>query len=136
MTVKVGVHGPMFDGPTDFKRLMAGVGSFTNTSAVEVLPVPPLVELTATEFVLRPVVVPVTLTEKEQFAPAESVPPVIVILDEPATAPMVAPVKVPVVQVMLVSPLGLATTKPLGRLSPVAAGENPTPVSAVDVFGL
>lgn len=64
MTVRVGLQGPVFDGPTDFKRLMAGAGSLTNTLAVEVLPAPPLVELTVTELVLRPVVVPVTLTEK------------------------------------------------------------------------
>lgn len=49
---------------------------------------------------------------------------------------MVAPVKMPAVQVILVSPFGLATIKPLGRLSPVAAGNNCTPVSAVEVLGL
>ena len=59
-----------------------------------------------------------------------------VILDEPSMAPMVAPVKVPAVQVIPVSPLGLATIIPAGRLSPVTAGENCTPVRFVAVLGL
>lgn len=54
---------------------MAGVAVFTSTSAVEVLPVPPLVELTVTEFVLSPTVVPMTVTLKEQLAPTASEPP-------------------------------------------------------------
>lgn len=57
-------------------------------------------------------------------------------MDEPATAPMVVPVKVPALQVIVVNPLGFATTKPPGRLSPVAAGKNCTSVSTVEVLGL
>ena len=64
--VRKDVHGPVAVGPTCFTKLMAGAGSLTSTLAVSVLPVPPLVEATVTELVLRPAVLPVTLTENVQ----------------------------------------------------------------------
>lgn len=121
----MGVHGPVFDGPTDFKRLMAGVGFLTNTSAVAVFPVPPFVEVTVTELVFKPVVVPVTLTEKVQVSPPVRVAPARLIVLEPGVAVIVPPPQEPDI------PFGLATTKPPGRLSVKL-----TPVSDVLVLGL
>ena len=43
--VREDVHGPLELVPTCFNMLIAGAGSFTNTFAVAVLPVPPLVEV-------------------------------------------------------------------------------------------
>ena len=69
-----------------------------------------------------PTVVPVTFTAKVQEPLAAMVPPERLMLPDPATAVAVPPH-------VLVSPLGVATTRPEGRLS-----VNATPVSAT-VFG-
>jgi hypothetical protein len=74
VAVRKDVHGPLAVGPTCFDKLMAGAGSFTSTFAVEVLPVPPLVEPTVTELVLSPVVVPCTSTVMVQVSPGVKVP--------------------------------------------------------------
>ena len=111
MTLRVGVQGPVFDGPTDFSKLMAGAGVFTTTSAVEALPVPPLLELTVTELLLSSgdvlMTVPVTLTENVQLAPAAKFAPERLIVVEPAIAVIVPPPHEPD------KPFGVATTKPL-----------------------
>ena len=103
---------------------MAGAGSFTNTLAVSVFPVPPLVEPTVTELVFKPVVVPVTLTTSVQDAPAAKLTPVKLTVDEPAVA-VAAPPHV------FDKPLGVATTRPAGSESVKF-----TPVRVVAVLGL
>jgi len=103
---------------------MAGAGSFTNTLAVSVLPVPPLVEPTVTELVLSPVVEPVTLTVMVQLEPAVRLAPLKLTVDEPAVAVAVPPQEF--------VKLGVAaTTKPAGSESVKL-----TPVNVVAVFGL
>src|SRR5579862_6566591 len=91
--------------------------------ALDVLPVPPSVELTVTLLFLTPGVVPVTLTETAHEPLAAMVPPDRLTLEDPAVAVAVPP------QVLL--RLGVpATTSPSGRLS-----VNATPLAG-DVFGL
>ena len=124
VAVRKGVHGPLAVVPTCFNKLMAGAGSFTNTLAVDVLPVPPLVEATVTELFLSPTVEPVTLTESVQEAPAAKLTPVRLTVDEAATAVAVPPH-------VLDKPLGVATINPAGKLSVKF-----TPVKVVVVFGL
>ena len=100
----------------------------TVIEALEVFPVPPSVEVTWTLLFFTPAVVPVTLTENVQEEPAAgdavSVPPDKLTLPLPATAVMVPLPQDPV------SPFGVATTKPAGRLSVKA-----TPLNATFVFG-
>lgn len=97
--------------------LMEG-GATTVRLAEAVPPVPPCVEVTA-EVVLffTPAVVPVTLTENVHEALAERVEPDRLTVPPPAL--MVPAPQLPV------SPLGVETTRPAGRVS-----LNPTPVSA------
>ncbi|MBZ5491583.1 MAG: hypothetical protein LAO76_11690 [Acidobacteriia bacterium] len=92
-------------------------GAATARLAVAVFPVPPLVELTVTLLFFAPAVVPVTFKLSVQEALADSVPPDRLTADEPVAAAAV-PVQV------VVKPLGVATTRPVGKLS-----LNPTPVS-------
>ena len=80
--------------------------------------------------VYEPATTPCTSTESVQLAFAESVPPLTSIMEVPDVAVTVAPVNVPVVQ-FWASPFGVAINKPVGRVS-----ANPTPVNAVDAFGL
>ena len=120
--------------PTCFLRVMLGVSAFTRILAVEVFPLPAVVEVTVTLLVLRPVVAfAVTFTEKRQDAPADKVPPVIVILFPPAMALIVCPVNVPISQVTAVNPLGDATVNPAGKVSPP---RKPTPAKSVERLGL
>src|SRR5262245_25034384 len=93
--------------------------------AFDVLPVPASVEDTVTELFFAPAVVPVTSTLKVQEAPAASVAPARLTLDEPAVAVIVPPPQLPT------RPFGVATTRPAGRLS-----VNATPVKATVVLGL
>jgi hypothetical protein len=104
---------------------MAGAGSFTSTVAVAVLPVPPFVEVTVTELVFSPTVVPVTFTENVQVSPGVRDAPDRLIVPEPGTAVIDPPPQLPD------KPLGSATTNPAGRLS-----VKPTPVRVVSMFGL
>src|SRR4029077_11115874 len=84
-----------------------------------VFPVPPFVEVTfPVVLFFTPEVVPVTFTVSVQVLLTAIVPPVSGTLPDPATAVGVPPQ-------VLVSPLGVATTKPAGRVS-----VNATPVSA------
>src|SRR5262245_9064895 len=92
--------------------------------AESVLPFPPLVEVTCTLLFFIPADVPWTFTLKLQELLAARVAPLRLIVPDPAVAVMVPPPHEPV------SPLGVATTRPAGRLS-----VNATPVSAV-VSGL
>src|SRR5437868_561389 len=104
--------------------LMITGGATTVTDAFEVLPVPPSVDVTCTLLFFTPAVVPVMFTETVQLAVNASVPADRLTEPEPATAVAVPP------QVLL-SPFGVATTVPAGRVS-----VNATPVSATLVFGL
>src|SRR5438067_1986805 len=100
------------------------VGPDTVKLATAALPAPPLVEVTVPVVLSRtPAAVAVTLTANRQEPPAGSVPPVRLMLPDPAVAAGVLPHEP-------VSPLGVATTRPSGSVS-----VNATPVSAVE-FGL
>ena len=118
------VQGPLVVGPTCFNKVIAGVASFTSTEAVEVLPVPPLVELTVTELFFNPAVLPVTLTERVHDSPAGRLTPVTLTLEEPAAAVAVPPQELTILGVA-------ATTSPAGRVSVKL-----TPLNVVEVFGL
>src|SRR6476659_8493623 len=93
-------------------------GVATVKLAEAVLPVPPFVELTAPlVLVYWPDAVPVTFTTRVQFVLTAMLPPVREMLVEPATAVAVPPQ-------VLVRPFGVATTRPVGRVS-----ANATPFS-------
>jgi hypothetical protein len=78
--------------------------------AVDVLPVPALAEVTVTLLFFTPPLVAVTFAATMQDAPGAKVAPVKMTEVEPAVAVAVPP------QVLL-SPLGVVTTKPAGKLS-------------------
>jgi hypothetical protein len=107
------------------KVLVMEGGPTTVIFAVDVLPVPPLVELTVTELLTTAGVVPVTLTENIQLAFAASVAPVRVTLVAPAVAVIVPPPQVPV------KLLGVETTNPAGMLSVIEM-----PLTEAVMFGL
>ncbi len=86
---------------------------------------PPSVEETNVELFLVPCEVPLTVTENVQEAPAERVAPLRLTVPVPAVAVIVPLPQLPV------RPFGVATTSPAGNVS-----VNPTPVRAVDTFGL
>jgi hypothetical protein len=124
LMVKVTVVVP-FSGMLAAPNALAMVaGATTVMEAFDVLPVPPSVEVTCTLLFFTPAVVPCTLTTTVQLALAAIVPALRVIEPEPAVA-----VTVPL-QVLL-SPFGVATTRPAGRVSVKA-----TPLSATPVLGL
>src|SRR5438270_495840 len=75
-----------------------------------VLPVPPSVEVTCTLLFFTPAVVPCTFTETVHEALVAKVPADRLTEPEPATAVAVPPQ-------VLDNPLGVATTRPAGRLS-------------------
>jgi len=110
--------------PDPNSLLIAG-GELTWRLAVDVLPVPPLVEVTVTELDFPPDVVAVTLTEKVQVAFAASVAPERATDDDPAVAVMVPPPQLPE------SPLGAETTRPACRVSAKAM-----PFRLLAAFGL
>jgi len=101
----------LFNGmlPVPNALLMVG-GEITTMLALEVLPVPPFVELTVTVLFLVPFVVPVTFADTMQDAPGARLPPDKDTEDDPLTA-----VAVPLQ--LLVRLAGEATTRPAGRLS-------------------
>jgi hypothetical protein len=99
-------------------------GLATVMEAFEVLPVPPLVELTVTLLFFTPALVPCTFTETVQDAPAARVAAERLTEEDPAAAVAVPPhvlFKVGVV----------ATTKPAGKLSVKAV---PARLEAVLLF--
>jgi hypothetical protein len=93
-------------------------GLATVMLAVPVFPVPPFVELTVTELFFTPEVVPVTFTLIAHDPLAATVPFARMTLPLPAVAVVVPPH-------VLVRPLGVATTSPVGKVSVKA-----TPASA------
>jgi hypothetical protein len=103
--------------------LMVGGATTVKIAVLLVVPVPPSVEVMApVVLLLLPALVPVTFTEKVQDDPAAgdaaSVPLDRVMVLLPAVAVIVPP-QVPV------NPLGVATTRPAGRLSVNATPANP-----------
>jgi len=91
--------------------LIVGASAAVTVSvALEVFPAPPSVEVTVTVLFLVPAVVAVTLTERLQEAPAANVIPDKLTDDEPLTAET-TPLQ------LLLNPFGVATTRPVGRLS-------------------
>src|SRR6266700_2141129 len=105
------------------KALMITGVAPTSTLALDVLPVPPSVDVTCTLLFFTPAVVPVTFTDNVHEALTANVPPDRLTDPEPATAVAVPPH-------VLDSPFGVATTKPAGRVSVKA-----TPVNATLAFG-
>ena len=103
--------------------LMITGGATTVIEALEVLPVPPSVEVTWTLLFFTPAVVPCTFTDTVQLVLAATVPPERLMLPDPATAVAVPPQ-------LLVKALGVATTNPAGRLS-----VNAIPFSVRPVLG-
>ena len=97
----------MLDAPN---ALMMTGGATTVMEALEVLPVPALVELAWTLLFFTPAVVPCTFTMTVQLVPGASVWPLKLMLEEPATV-VTVPVHVPLVLG------GVATTSPAGKLS-------------------
>ena len=92
--------------------------------SVAVLPGPPSFELTAPDVLVKlPAAVPVTFTTTVQEPLVAMVPPVRLMLLPPAAADAV-PLQV------LLSPFGVATTRPNGSVS-----LNATPVNATPLFG-
>jgi len=106
------------------KALMMTGGATTVMDALDVLPVPPSVEVIATLLFFIPAVVPVTLTDTVQLALAASVPAERLTEPEPPTAVPVPP------QVSLRFGVD-AITRPAGRVS-----VNVTPFKVTVVFGL
>ena len=82
----------------------------TVTLAFEVLPVPPLVDVTVTLLFFTPAVVPVTFNEIVQLAPGARLAPLTLAEDEPLTAAAVP-------EQVEFRFAGVAATKPAGRLS-------------------
>ena len=89
--------------------IMTG-GPTTVMLALEVLPVPPFVELTVTLLFLTPAVVPVTFRDIVHEAPGARLAPDRLTEEDPSTA-----VAVPL-HVLFRLP-GVATTRPAGRVS-------------------
>lgn len=108
-----------------FVAVAVFVGVNTVNVAVEVLPVPPFVDVTVTLLSLIPSVEPSTFTEKVQDVPAASVAPDRLTIDEPDVAVIIPPPQLPV------SPFGVATRRPVGSVS-----MKETPVNAVSVSEL
>jgi hypothetical protein len=100
-----------FSGMLAAPKVLAMVGGATTVmEALEVLPVPPLVEVTWTLLFFTPAVVPWTFTETVQLAPGASDAPLKLTEEEPAVA-----VAVPLQVVFRL--FGVATTSPAGRVS-------------------
>jgi len=108
---------------------MVGGATTVRVAVLLVVPVPPSVEVIAPVVLfLSPALVPVTLTEKVQEDPAAGDAVNDPLLRVMVLLPAVA-VTVPLPQAP-VSPFGVATTTPAGRLS-----VNAIPLSALAVFG-
>src|SRR5215470_15749119 len=124
LMVKVTVVVPFSGMLLAPKALLIVAGATTVTVAFAVLLLPPSVELTCTELLLSPAIVPCTFTETAHEALVASVPPDRLTELAPPVAVAVPP------QVLF--RLGVdATTSPAGRLS-----VNANPVSVTLLFGL
>src|SRR5262249_9831050 len=97
--------------------LMVG-GATTVIEAFDVLPVPPLVDVTCTLLFFAPAVVPCTFSETVQFEFGATEAPDKLTVEDPSAAVAVPPLQ------LVVTLLGVAATRPAGRLSVKA-----TPVS-------
>src|SRR6266849_1444009 len=104
--------------------LMITGGATTVIEALEVLPVPPSVDVTCTLLFFAPAAVPVTFTLKVHDALVAKVAPDRVTLPEPAVAVIVPPPQLPA------RPFGAATTRPAGSVS-----VNATPVRGMVLAG-
>src|SRR5215469_13374848 len=124
LMVKVTVVVPLNGIEVGLNALLIVGGATTVTVAFAVLLLPPSVELTCTELILSPAVVPCRFTETAHEALAASVPPDRLTELAPAIAVGVPP------QVLL-RPGVEATTNPAGRLS-----VNANPLSVTLLFGL
>jgi hypothetical protein len=125
VTVKVRAVIPLSAIPGTAKALLIIGGPSTDKPAEAVSPVPPCVEVIApVTFVFAPPVVPVTFTAKVQVALAARAAPESETVPDAAVAVKVPPPHEPV------SPLGVATTKPAGKLSVKAI-----PLRADPLFG-
>lgn len=123
---KVRLESPPLSGMlVGEKEILIVGGAMTVTEALEVLPVPPSVEVTLTLLFFAPSVVPVTFTLKTHEPLAASVPPERLMEEEPAVA------RIPPLPHVPESPLGVATSKPAGSESVKA-----TPDKGEAVFGL
>src|SRR5689334_3437193 len=122
--VKVNVETPFTPMAVGLKALAIDGGATTFSEAEAVPPVPPSVEVTfPVVLFLVPAVVPVTLIEKVQEVLPARVAPERLTTPVPAVAVMVPPPQDPV------SPLGVATTRPAGKVS-----LNAIPLSAVEAL--
>ena len=91
--------------------VIVGGAITVNVAVFDVVPAPPLVELTAPVVLfLVPAEVPVTFTTRVQLELTARVPPVKLMLPAPCVEVKVPP------QVLL-APFGVATTSPLGKVS-------------------
>src|SRR5215510_7295685 len=124
LMVKVTVVVPLSGILAAPKALLIVGGATTVTVAFAVLLLPPSVELTCTELILSPAVVPCTFTETAQEALAATVPP-------DRLTELAPPVAVAVPPHVLFKFGVEATTRPAGRLS-----VNANPVSVTLLFGL
>jgi len=107
----------------DPKALLSTGAAMIVMLAFEVFPVPPSVEATCTLLFFTPAVVLMTLTENEHAALAASVPADRLADEAPPAAVAVPPH-------VLVTPLGVASSNPAGRLS-----VNVSPVSGNPALG-
>lgn len=128
VSVKVSAETPFGAIAVGLKALAIAGGATTTIDAEAAAPVPPSVE------VINPVVLfcvpgamPTTFTENVHEPPAGSVPPERFTTDAPEMPPVVM---VPAPQEP-VRPLGVATFRPTGSVSP-----KPMPVNATVAFGL
>src|SRR5262249_12364306 len=112
LTLNVRVVAPFSGTPPAPKVLWITGGAITVIDAVVDWLVPPSVEPAITLLLWTPAAVPVTFTEKEQPAPLASDAPDRLTLLPPAVALMVCPP-----HVLGVNPLGVATTRPEGKVS-------------------
>src|SRR5882672_8025563 len=108
--VKVKLVEPLSGMLAAPNALMMTGGATTVTLALDVLPVPPSVEVTCTLLFFTPAVVPCTFREIVHDAAGARVAPERLTELEPATA-VAVPLHV------LVNPLGVATIRPEGSVS-------------------
>jgi len=125
VSVKVSVEVPVGAIELGEKNLVMEGGAITVIEALDVLPVPPFVDVTVMLLFFAPAVEPTTSTENVHELLAASVAPAKLMDEEPAVAVIAPAPQVPV------NPFGVATIKPVGNVSVKA-----TPVSTVLVFGL
>jgi hypothetical protein len=108
--VKLRLEDPFSGMVAAPNALIIAGAEMTVTLAFEVLPVPPLVDVTVTLLFFTPAVVPVTFNEIVQLAPGTRLVPLTLAEDEPLTAAAVP-------EQVEFRFVGVATTMPSGRLS-------------------